>query len=227
VNTATGTITWSVQLNRGNFSAIWAAPSVGHGNVYIGGSDGYCYAFSAANGSLIWKSLLVNLAPYNQPLFFPDYFTVMGAPLVAGSAVFVQTGVNIDWQGTVNGLLFALDAATGKLLWKVDPTKLALPLHIDNPTVIPNVGPWYATGNVVYTTLGILAKGAANGSSAEQASVEVLLGLDQKDGSLHSFFTAPVDGESLESGYFPSPPVPVPGGIAFMTTEPEIYVLDV
>jgi hypothetical protein len=57
--------------------------------------------------------------------------------------------------------------------------------------------------------------------------VQVLLGLNQKDGSLHSFFAAPVDGESLESGYFPSPPVPVPGGIAFMTTEPEIYVLDV
>jgi hypothetical protein len=57
------------------------------------------------------------------------------------------------------------------------------------------------------------------------ATAEALLALNQQDGSLNSYFWASVDGQNLQSGYFPSGPVLLPEDIAFMTNEPGVYVL--
>jgi outer membrane protein assembly factor BamB len=226
VNAATGAISWSIQLATGNFAPIQSSPAAAGGFVFIGAPDGYCYAFTAATGSLAWKTQLINLATYNQKLFSPDYFAEMGTPLVANGRVYLQAGANNFWSHTLDGLLFALDASTGKQLWKVDPTKLALPFpKIPTITGIPTVRSWYSTGNLLYTTLGFASNNAA--PPVELASVEALLTLNPQDGSLHSYFLAPVDGQSLSAGYFPSAPVPIPGGVAYMTNEPEIFVLDV
>jgi outer membrane protein assembly factor BamB len=162
---------------------------------------------------------------YNKGLFIPTYFAEMGTPLVANGRVYLQAGADRDWVQTLDDSLYALDASTGKELWKVDPTKLVLPLHIPTVTAVPNIRPWYSSGNLIYTTLGFISSNAS--PPVELASVEALLVLNQQDGSLHSYFLAPVDGQNLSDGYFPSGPVPVPGGIAYMTNEPEIYVLDV
>jgi outer membrane protein assembly factor BamB len=162
---------------------------------------------------------------YNKGFFIPTYFAEMGTPLVANGRVYLQAGANNGWVQTLDSSLYALDAGTGKELWKVDPIKLALPLpKFPTVTGIPNIRPWYSSGSLLYTTLGFISSNAA--LTTELASIEVLLALNQQDGSLHSYFLAPVDGQSLSSGYFPSGPVPVPGGIAYMTNEPEIFVLD-
>lgn len=226
VNAASGAISWSSQLTTGHFAPIQSSPAAPGGFVYIGAPDGYCYAFTAATGSLAWKTQLINLAAYNQGLILPDYFAEMGTPLVANGRVYLQAGANQDFVSTLDGLLFALDASTGKQLWKVDPTKLALPFpKIPTITSIPSVRPWYSSGGLLYTTMGFSSNKAT--PPVELASVEALLVLNQQDGSLHSYFLAPVDGQSLSSGFFASGPVPVPGGIAYMTNEPEIFVLDV
>jgi outer membrane protein assembly factor BamB len=226
VNASTGTLTWSIQLATGTFNPIQSSPVAAGGFVYIGAPDGYCYAFTAAIGSPAWKAQLINLATYNQALFSPDYFAVMGTPLVANGRVYLQAGANNFWSHSLDARLFALDATSGKELWKVDPTKLALPFpKIPTITGIPNIRPWYSSGSLVYTTLGFISNNAA--PPIELASIEALLALNQEDGSLHSFFLSPVDGQSLSTGFFPSAPVAVPQGIAYMTNEPEIYVLDV
>ncbi len=223
VEAASGALVWSVQLTAGAASPLQASPAVAGGLVYIGAPDGYCYAFNASSGSLAWKFQLVNLASYNKGFNF-GYFALMSAATVANGVVFMQTGIDNDNYAMTGNLLFALEGQSGKQVWKVDPTTLNLPLHIPSVTGITSVAPWYPAGNLIYTTVSFLS--ASAGLNTSLASAQGLLALNQQDGSLHSYYLAPVDGENLQSGFFPSAPVPVPGGMAFMTNEPQVYVLD-
>jgi outer membrane protein assembly factor BamB len=226
VQSATGVPVWSVQVTTGLNAPVQSTPAAAGGLVYVCASDGYCYAFHAATGSLAWKTRVVNLAAYNIN-FITSYSAFVGAPTVSNGIVYLQAGANNYSNTLSDASLIALDAASGKQRWKVDPTKL--PLHLDPkrfPTVtgITGVAPWYPSGNVIYTTLGFQTANTS-GSQSELATVEALLALNQQDGSLDSYYWAPVDGQNLQSGYFPSAPVLVPGGVAFMTNEPGIYVL--
>jgi len=116
-------------------------PTWSKGSIYIGGYDGYVYAFNATTGTELW-SAQVNPLPFDPLNFapavsadrvfvsgdfgvyaFPTSCTTPCAPLwvartqfspVAAPTVsdgFVPVG---DYQGTI----YAFDAATGDLAWK-------------------------------------------------------------------------------------------------------------
>src|SRR5439155_26419178 len=73
------------------------------------------YAFNRANGQLLWTRVLDHI--------------VMTQPLVAGNRIVVGSGNNYmranpvrDWRtvirGTGSNAIYALDAATGAVLWR-------------------------------------------------------------------------------------------------------------
>ena len=116
-------------------------PTWSKGNIYIAGYDGYVYAFNGTNGAQLW-SALVNTLPFDPLNFAPavsndrvfvsgDFgiyaypascttpceplwiartqFSPVAAPTVSDGLVLVG-----DYQGTI----YALDAATGDLVWR-------------------------------------------------------------------------------------------------------------
>lgn len=116
-------------------------PTWSNGSIYIGGYDGYVYAFNGTTGAELWSAQVnrlpfdpLNFAPAVSPdgvfvsgdfgvYAFPASCTTPCAPLwvaktqfspVAAPTVtdgFVLVG---DYQGTI----YALEAATGNLAWK-------------------------------------------------------------------------------------------------------------
>ena len=130
---ATGALRW-----RHLFSATNPGPdglAVVGGRVY-GGTDASAFALSAKTGRVIWEHFLVT--PVDR---FIDI-----APQVSGGTVYMST---IGEPPNGRGHLFALDAATGKLLWKLDTIKGRWRV----PAEAGGGGAWYAPavdGNRVY-----------------------------------------------------------------------------
>lgn len=83
---------------------------VAAGRVYYGTDTGYAECLSARTGRLIWKTKLDNW--------------VFGPPTLVDGRVFVGTGTDVfaapDVKGTPPSTIYALSAATGAILWRVD-----------------------------------------------------------------------------------------------------------
>lgn len=88
---------------------IGSSPTVLSGVVYVGSWDGYEYALNAATGALIWKTYLgyTTVNSYCNP---PSGAGVSSAPTVLNGVVYLGGG---------DSYWYALDAATGNVLWKV------------------------------------------------------------------------------------------------------------
>jgi outer membrane protein assembly factor BamB len=221
ISAATGRVVWSTPVTSGQSGTakllsaqlLQMSPAVATGLVYIGASDGYLYALDAATGAARWKAQLVK---FGQTF---DEFAVMSVPVIAGDVVYLQAGTS-DGVSMQQGTLCAVQAHSGKVLWQIDPTKLSLPQQIPEVTAIPNFQPAYVSGETVYWTTSLLS------TDTNQLGFQAFLGLHQRDGSLQAYYLAPIGGISPLSVFFPSSPVPVPGGIAFLSNEPTIYVLD-
>ncbi len=106
---------WALDAYTGvaiwKFSAgdtAYSSPAVVNGVVYVGGdyfNDGTVYALDASTGAKIWSFSTGNLWVYSSPA-------------VANGVVYVGSYDHYATTQTVNnGLLFALDASTGKMLW--------------------------------------------------------------------------------------------------------------
>jgi len=113
VDAATGKVVWTF-LTGG---PVRLAPSVVGGKVYFGSDDGYVYCIGAADGKEVWR---LRAAP-------ADHHVVGNGSLV--SLWPVRTGVVVDggiaYFGTgifaAEGVfIYAVDAATGKVLWRND-----------------------------------------------------------------------------------------------------------
>ncbi len=213
IDAASGVLSWSVQLGT---APVEASPAAASSMVYIGAADGYFYAFNAATGSPAWKTQLINLANYNKD-FITGYMALMGAATVSNGVVYIQASVVDDGGFGKGAWLYALDGNTGKQLWKVDPSKLPInpPELLQNNAIgTPSLAPWYPAGNIVYTTIGMIANSSDYQTSL--ATIQAVVALNQQDGSLNSYYWAPVDGELLTDfpGYYPSGSVPVLDGMA-------------
>ncbi|MGH2514103.1 MAG: PQQ-binding-like beta-propeller repeat protein, partial [Ktedonobacterales bacterium] len=216
VNATTGALVWSATLastQSGFVSGLQFSPAVANGLVYVGATDGYVHALDAATGAARWKTKVVNLGQVT------DEYGFLGAPLVSGGVVYVQPGLT-DGTATLGGTLCALQATSGKLLWQVDPSKLPLLPHIADVGVYPNIQPATMSGGNVYWTVTLLP------TDTNQVGAQALIGLHPQDGSLQSYFLSPISGISSGNVAFPSPPVPVPGGLALLNNTPALYVLD-
>lgn len=74
--------------------------------VFLSGLDGFLVALNATNGSVLWKTAVVNPS---------DGYTMSGAPLIVnGSVVVGVAGAEFG----VRGFLAAYDAETGRQQWK-------------------------------------------------------------------------------------------------------------
>jgi outer membrane protein assembly factor BamB len=90
---------------------IAASPSVSGGTVYLGSWDGNLYALDAATGKPKWMTALgtTTIQPScNAP--YPSKMGITSSATVDGNTVYVGGG---------DLFFYALDAATGKILWKV------------------------------------------------------------------------------------------------------------
>jgi len=102
-NAASLTSLWT--FNTG--SVIATSATIVDGTVYIGSWDGYEYALDAATGTLKWKTYLgITIVPNCAP----SRAGVTSAAAVQGGVVYVGGG-DAYW--------YALDAASGSVLWKV------------------------------------------------------------------------------------------------------------
>ncbi len=123
---ATGAVRW-----RRLFSAESPGPNglAVVGDRVYGATDAAAFALSAETGRILWRHFIVTEVD--------RYIDV--APQVAGGTVYVST---TGQPPNGRGHLYALDAATGKLLWKLDTIKgpWRFPLEAGGG------GAWYAPG---------------------------------------------------------------------------------
>lgn len=109
-NTKDGSQLWRSNKISNN---ILAPPAVANNVVYVGAQDTYLYALDAATGKQLWR--------YNTGGVISSSPAVdNGVVYVGGIATPVVNSANSFSDSTpASGVITALDAATGKLLWRV------------------------------------------------------------------------------------------------------------
>lgn len=118
VNAGTGAQVWSVQLSSYGLApgtVSRTTPAVVKGVVYLGIQQGAWFlAIDARTGNLIWKTQLESADPFAVVTVSP---TVTDGVIYTGVA---STQEAIPGAGPANakGSVVALDASTGKILWK-------------------------------------------------------------------------------------------------------------
>lgn len=126
---------------------VTAQPAVSGGRVYVGAWDGSFYAIDQATGRVAWTTVLGNRAPAPWTDTHRDaYGQITSSAAVAGvgghTTVFVGAAAS----------LYALDAATGRILWRfdVDPQRPRGRGEVESSPVVwpatPNGHPWVVFG---------------------------------------------------------------------------------
>lgn len=116
LDSATGCLWWMFNASATVKTAISVDGKTG--SVFFGDTNGIVYALKAADGSLIWRA---------QPEAHPAA-RITGSPLLIGSRLYVpvssgEEGASADPHYpccTFRGSLVALDAASGKQIWKAN-----------------------------------------------------------------------------------------------------------
>lgn len=129
-----------------------ATPAVSDGVLYLGLQQGAWFlAIEAKNGNLLWKTRLDTVDPYAK---------VTASATVADGMVFA--GVASDQEGvaggeprTAHGSVVALEASSGKLLWKTNMTPGGY-----------TGGPVWGSGPVVDTSRGLVYVATGDNYSA-------------------------------------------------------------
>jgi polyvinyl alcohol dehydrogenase (cytochrome) len=112
----TGCIYWAFDADFPVRTAISFGPNGGGWAIYFGDQHANAYAVDAATGKLLWKTRVDE-----HPAA-----VITGAPTLAGERLFVPAASIEEFTGAYpkyecckfRGSLSALDAATGKVLWK-------------------------------------------------------------------------------------------------------------
>ncbi len=107
---ATGKVRWSVFTD----GPVRLAPTVHDGKVYVGSDDGLAYCLRASDGGEVWK---FRAAPSGQKLLgsgkMVSLWPLRTGVLVDGGVAYLGAGI-FPAEGVY---LYAVDAASGKLLW--------------------------------------------------------------------------------------------------------------
>ena len=101
-------LTWKAHTG----GRVRSTPAIDKAAVYFSSDDGYLYKVAASDGSSIWRFDLKcagfeRVLPSLHPPYSYDYLT--SSPTVSDGVVFV---------GSANNNLYAVDAATGKEIWR-------------------------------------------------------------------------------------------------------------
>lgn len=113
LDASTGCTYWAYQADAGVRSAVTIGKD---GRAYFGDLRANVYAVSARNGRPIWQTRL-SLHPYAR---------VTGSPVLYNGALYVPVSSREEWMAadphypccTFRGFIAALDARTGKIIWK-------------------------------------------------------------------------------------------------------------
>lgn len=132
---------WSTSVGDGaGHSGVRLQPALADGKLYVVSTDGEIQALDATTGKAIWRQstkMGSGIWPFGKDKLSPDA-RYAGGPTVFGNLLVV---------GTLDGHVYALDAATGKQLWsaEVDDEVISAPA-IDAGTVFvrTNSGAVYA-----------------------------------------------------------------------------------
>jgi eukaryotic-like serine/threonine-protein kinase len=104
-------VLWSFQTE----GAIWGAPALNEGLVYIGSDDGNLYAIDADSGTLRWK--------------FATRGLVRSRPAISNRLVYFASD---------DGFLYGVEAGTGKQVWRTDIHNFSANEARENPGLIPD-----------------------------------------------------------------------------------------
>jgi outer membrane protein assembly factor BamB len=156
-------ISWRTKLS----GAPVAPPVVVNGIVYAGSNDGKVYALQASSGAILWSGSTGASIPFSpavdsgrvfvgsddtnvyafpascstpcSPLWVrPTQGRITSAPAVAGGVVYVGAGRGAE------GDLWALDAATGAVLWRAELSSSPIGVAVANGVVYAGAGGLYA-----------------------------------------------------------------------------------
>lgn len=106
VDASDGSVRWRASTG----GRIRSTPAVADGRVVVGSADGIVYAFAERDGQPLWQYATEGAALNSGDYGF-DRRTVQSSPAIAGDRVLV---------GARDGYLYALDATSGKRLWRRD-----------------------------------------------------------------------------------------------------------
>lgn len=95
-------------------NTLWASPAVAGGVVYIGAEDGYFYAISEASHSVLWSDFLGLDEPKGTMPCGTRGQGIVATATVADDPVTAKPTVYVN---APDGNLYALDAATGAVVW--------------------------------------------------------------------------------------------------------------
>ena len=89
---------------------LYSSPAVANGAVFVGGQDGVLHAVALSDGKLKWQFRTEGTTLHSADFGF-DRTTIQSSPAVGQGIVYV---------GARDGFLYAVDAITGQLRWKMD-----------------------------------------------------------------------------------------------------------
>jgi outer membrane protein assembly factor BamB len=97
--------------SNGGYTGFLASPIVSDGVVYIGADDGYFYAIDEATQQVLWSDYLGLVTPTTcrGPLGIVSTATIADDPATGDPTVYVDAP---------DGYFYALDAATGTVVWQ-------------------------------------------------------------------------------------------------------------
>lgn len=126
----TGSVLWQYQSG----DAVYSDVSLGATGVYFLSEDGYSYKLDAATGELIWRVATPSDVVRNPLLDYNSTWDYnASAPVEKNALVYVGSG---------NGILYALDAATGQVSWQfeTDGTIRTNPAVADDYVIVGTFG---------------------------------------------------------------------------------------
>ena len=188
---STGNFLWKYQTQRGVSHSL---PLFANNKVFVGDDSGNIYALNADNGNLIWKKYLENAE------------VIHSSPAYSNGVIFVGTEGS-QRSNVMPSHLYALDAETGKELWrfKVDYIQGKLNLIHATPAILDGIvyvgvenGYFYALnakdGSLIWKNkiasgaeelIGVSAAAALGYGKVFTGTYEgKFLALDQKDGKI-------------------------------------------
>jgi outer membrane protein assembly factor BamB len=134
--TEAGQLRWSFASEH----SFWSAPTAGAGMLYLASMDHNVYALDPESGEQIWASGELGGAMSGSPvidgsgkLFIGTYGSEMLAlDANTGKVIWRTPASNWIWSspaldngilyyGDINGVFYAVDAATGAIKWQIDP----------------------------------------------------------------------------------------------------------
>lgn len=194
VELATGAEAWT--FVTGGF--VRSTPAVGEGAVYFGSYDGFFYALDAGSGALRWKFEVAGEQKFaakglhgSRPRaqLIPDAWDCfLSSPVVADGRVYFGSG---------DGNVYALDAQSGKLVWK------------------------FATNGVVHSSPAL-----ADGMIYVGSFDTFLYALDAATGELKWKFKTGEDPVNHNQEGIPSSPCVADGVVYFGCRDFHLYAVD-